>query len=51
MAIKKAKRKSSKPKTPKMWAREIMSAKKSVSGAEKKIKAARLLVKKHMAAK
>ena len=51
MTTTKAKRKTYKPKTPAMWTREVKSATKAVSNAEKKIKAARRLVKKHMAAK
>ncbi len=50
MATTKAKRKTSKPKTPKVWAREVKSAKKAVSNAETKIKAARRLIKMQMAA-
>ena len=51
MATTKAKRKVSKPKSPKVWARKVKSAKKAVSAAEKKIKAARRMIKKQMAAK
>ncbi|MCH8139098.1 MAG: HU family DNA-binding protein, partial [Proteobacteria bacterium] len=51
MATTKMKRTTYKPKTPAMWTREVKSAKKAVSGAEKKVKAARRALKKHMAAK
>ena len=50
MATTKAKRKTSKPKTVKTWAREVKSAKKAVSNAENKIRAARRLIKKQIAA-
>ena len=51
MATIKAKRKTFNPKTPCTCIREFNSAQKAVRIAEKKIKAARRLVKKHMAMK
>ncbi len=51
MATTKAKRKTSKPKSLTIWTRDVKNAKKAVSTAEKKIKAARRLVKQYMAAK